>query len=112
MPEVIISIPMSDEEAQKTVGKQIMVLFVSDDQRAAISATMGQTHEFLSLTHQNLNTLGEIAETRGAGETDLTKTIGQLRDPSRKVLGAFEGLMKFLGQAHFIKPGSNGERLQ
>lgn len=112
MPQVHISIPLSEEDAAMVESRQVMVLFVSDEQRSSMRAVMGETHEFLSLTHQNLNTLDEIAETRGSEQADLTKTIGQLRAPSRRVLQAFDVLLKFIGQAHFINPGPDGERLQ
>lgn len=107
--DVLIRLPLTEEEAAMFVGRWAMVVPLSEAEAGELRAIMNTTQDTLRKLAQALSTLRAVLETRGTKEPDIQKTLDMWLDPTRQSEALMDRARELLRRATFMGGAEDGK---
>ena len=99
MPELIIAVPVEDDDVAFFIERDMIVTPVSDFEAGQFAIALQAIADTQALNNRALRTLAEVAETKGATSADLMKTLTMLFEPNRIALEQIDYIRTILGRS-------------
>ena len=99
MKELIIAVPVEDDDVAFFIERDMIVTPVSDFEAGQFAIALQAIADTQALNNRALRTLAEVAETKGATSADLMKTLTMLFEPNRIALEQIDYIRTLLGRS-------------
>ena len=102
MREVLIRLPLSENEAAMFEGRNAMIVPLSDAETGELRDKIVLSHEGMMKFAKAVATLVEVLETKGSAEPEIRKLLEHWQEPSRLMASNLDRMRELLGRAKFV----------